>query len=71
MFRNPTTDLIIVLDGNAQIKTFNDELITEIGPGSIIGEISLVDEFGRGPWWELSLQRLRTRPANTAPESFR
>lgn len=41
------SDLIIVLDGNAQIKTFNDELISEIGPGSIIGEISLVDEQPR------------------------
>jgi len=41
------SDLIIVLDGTAQIKTFNDDLITEIGAGSIIGEISLVDEQPR------------------------
>ncbi|HTQ09223.1 MAG TPA: cyclic nucleotide-binding domain-containing protein [Fimbriimonadaceae bacterium] len=41
------SDLIIVLDGTAQIKTFNDDLITEIGSGSIIGEISLVDEQPR------------------------
>lgn len=41
------SDLIIVLDGTAQINTFNDELISEIGPGSIIGEISLVDEQPR------------------------
>ena len=41
------SDLIIVLDGSAQINTFNDELISEIGPGSIIGEISLVDEQPR------------------------
>ncbi|MFI5386496.1 MAG: cyclic nucleotide-binding domain-containing protein [Fimbriimonadales bacterium] len=41
------SDLIIVLDGSAQISSFNDELISEIGPGSIIGEISLVDEQPR------------------------
>jgi CRP/FNR family cyclic AMP-dependent transcriptional regulator len=41
------SDLIIVLDGTAQINTFNDELISEIGAGSIIGEISLVDEQPR------------------------
>jgi CRP/FNR family transcriptional regulator, cyclic AMP receptor protein len=41
------SDLIIVLDGNAQVCTFNDELITEMGPGSIIGEVSLVDEQPR------------------------
>lgn len=41
------SDLIIVLDGTAQIMTFNDELISEMGPGSIIGEISLVDEQPR------------------------
>lgn len=41
------SDLIIVLDGTAQIKTFKDELISEIGAGSIIGEISLVDEQPR------------------------
>jgi CRP/FNR family cyclic AMP-dependent transcriptional regulator len=41
------SDLIIVLDGTAQINTFNDELISEIGLGSIIGEISLVDEQPR------------------------
>ena len=41
------SDLIIILGGTAQIKTFKDELIAEIGPGSIIGEISLVDEQPR------------------------
>ncbi len=41
------SDLIVVLDGTAQINTFNDDLITEIGTGSIIGEISLVDEQPR------------------------
>jgi CRP/FNR family transcriptional regulator, cyclic AMP receptor protein len=42
-----TSDFIIVLAGNAQVKTFNDDLICEVGPGSIIGEISLVDEQPR------------------------
>lgn len=41
------SDLIIVLDGSAQISSFKDELISEVGPGSIIGEISLVDEQPR------------------------
>lgn len=41
------SDLIILLEGSAQINTFNDELISEIGPGSIVGEISLVDEQPR------------------------
>jgi CRP/FNR family cyclic AMP-dependent transcriptional regulator len=41
------SDLIIVLDGTAQINTFNDELISEVATGSIIGEISLVDEQPR------------------------
>jgi CRP-like cAMP-binding protein len=41
------SDLIIVLEGSAHIKTFNDELISEVGTGSLIGEISLVDEQPR------------------------
>lgn len=41
------SDLIIVLEGNATIKTFNDEVISEVGTGSLIGEISLVDEQPR------------------------
>lgn len=41
------SDLIIILDGNAQIKTFKDEMIAEVGPGSLIGEVSLVDEQPR------------------------
>lgn len=38
------SDLIIVLDGGAEIRTFGGEPITTVGPGSIIGEVSLVDE---------------------------
>src|SRR5687768_11622706 len=41
------SDLIIILDGSAKIMTFQDEFVAELGPGSIIGEISLVDEQPR------------------------
>ncbi len=41
------SDLIIILEGRAQIRTFREELICEVGPGSIIGEMSLVDEQPR------------------------
>lgn len=41
------SDLIIILDGGAKIMTFQDEFVAEMGPGSIIGEISLVDEQPR------------------------
>src|SRR5579871_3093613 len=41
------SDLIIILDGTAHILSFKDELLSEMGPGSIIGEISLVDEQPR------------------------
>jgi CRP-like cAMP-binding protein len=41
------SDLIIILDGSARIMTFQDEFVAELGPGSIIGEISLVDEQPR------------------------
>lgn len=41
------SDLIIVLDGGAEITTFGGEPITTVGPGSILGEVSLVDEQPR------------------------
>ena len=41
------SDLIIILDGTAKVTTFNEELIAELGPGSIVGEISLVDDRPR------------------------
>src|SRR5688572_18138191 len=41
------SDLIIILEGSAKVTTFGDELIAELGPGSIVGEISLVDERPR------------------------
>lgn len=40
-------DLMIVLSGKAKIKSFSGEEIAEAGPGSVIGEISLVDQKPR------------------------
>jgi len=41
------SDLIILLEGTAAIKSFTGETLAEFGPGSIIGEISLIDEQPR------------------------
>ena len=41
------TDLIIVLRGSAQIKTFSGDTIAEVGPGTVLGEISLIDDEPR------------------------
>jgi CRP/FNR family transcriptional regulator, cyclic AMP receptor protein len=41
------TDLMIVVSGGAKIKTFSDELLAEVGPGSVIGEVSLIDDQPR------------------------
>lgn len=41
------SDLIILLEGEAVVKTFSGENITTLGPGSIAGEISLIDEQPR------------------------
>ena len=40
-------DLMIILDGSAKIKSFSGEEIAAAGPGSVIGEMSLIDEKPR------------------------
>lgn len=41
------SDLIILLEGNARITGMDGETIAEFGPGSVIGEIALVDDEPR------------------------
>ena len=41
------SDVMILLEGQARIKSFSGETIAEFGPGSIVGEISLIDEQPR------------------------
>lgn len=41
------SDLMIVLMGRVSIKTFSGEKISELGPGGVFGEVSLVDEAPR------------------------
>jgi len=43
----PGTDLLVLLEGSACIHASAGGTIAEFGPGSIIGEISLVDEQPR------------------------
>ncbi|MCB0824980.1 MAG: cyclic nucleotide-binding domain-containing protein [Armatimonadetes bacterium] len=40
-------DLLIILEGKARINGFSGELIAEAQPGSVIGEISLIDDKPR------------------------
>lgn len=42
-----SSDLLVVLEGQAKITSFTGEKIAECGPGSVIGEISLVDDQPR------------------------
>ena len=42
-----TSALMIILDGEARIKSFSGETVAEVGPGSLIGEVSLVDDQPR------------------------
>ena len=41
------SDLIILLDGSARIKSVDGDTIAEFGPGSIVGEIALIDDEPR------------------------
>jgi len=41
------TDLMIIVTGGAKIKSFSGETLAEVGPGSVIGEVSLVDDQPR------------------------
>ena len=41
------SDMMIVVRGKVCIKTFSGEVISELGPGGIFGEVSLVDEAPR------------------------
>ena len=40
-------DLIVLLEGAARIKSFSGETVAEFGPGSILGEMSLIDNQPR------------------------
>jgi CRP-like cAMP-binding protein len=41
------SDLIVILEGSAIVKSFQGEKIAEVGPGSSVGEISLIDDQPR------------------------
>lgn len=41
------TDVMVVIEGRVLIKSFGGETIAELGPGSVVGEMSLVDEGPR------------------------
>ena len=41
------SDMILVIEGEALIRSFSGELLAEIGPGSIVGEVALIDDQPR------------------------
>lgn len=42
-----SSDLLIILSGSALIKAFSGETMAEVGVGSVVGEVSLIDEQPR------------------------
>lgn len=42
-----STDLMILLEGNAISRTFSGEVVAKFGPGSVIGEVALIDGQAR------------------------
>ena len=41
------SDLYIILEGGARIRDYHGETLAEFGPGSVIGEMALIDENTR------------------------
>lgn len=42
-----STDLFIIMEGTARIKDYRGDTVAEFGPGSVVGEMSLIDEDTR------------------------
>jgi CRP/FNR family cyclic AMP-dependent transcriptional regulator len=42
-----TTDMYVLLEGSARIKSYSGRTLAEFGPGSVIGEIALIDDEPR------------------------
>jgi CRP/FNR family transcriptional regulator/CRP/FNR family cyclic AMP-dependent transcriptional regulator len=40
-------DLLIIMSGSARVNSFSGDKLVEVGPGSVLGEIALVDEQPR------------------------
>jgi CRP/FNR family cyclic AMP-dependent transcriptional regulator len=40
-------DMMIILEGGARVNTFSGDRIIEMGPGSVVGEIALLDDQPR------------------------
>jgi CRP/FNR family transcriptional regulator, cyclic AMP receptor protein len=62
------TDVMVVLEGKVFIKSFGGETIAELGQGSVVGEMSLVDE---GPRSATAVSAGRTRVAVLSSERLK
>lgn len=40
-------DVFVILEGKALSRTFKEEIVSEFGPGSVVGEIALIDRKPR------------------------